>query len=98
MNWGYPAKRWKIWDQKWASENPGAIQTLSLSQGKVKVGYRLVGGSGVNYELLSRSPRLKRSDILWMDSVEPEYEVSDVKDGRVQIDPRHKPYHYLRES
>ena len=61
-------------------------------------GHWVVGCSEVNYELLSRSPRLKPSDIIWMDSVEPEYEVSDVKDGRVQIDPRHKPYHYLRES
>ena len=58
----------------------------------------VVGGSEVNCQLLFRSTRLKPLDFIWMDSVEPEYEVSDVKDGRVQIDPRHKPYHYLRES
>ena len=48
-------------------------------------GHWVVGCSEVNYELLSRSPRLKPSDIIWMDSVEPEYEVSDAKDGRVQL-------------
>ena len=48
------------------------------------MGYWLVGGSGVNYQLLSRFQRLKPSDIIWMDSVEPEYEVSNVKDGRVR--------------
>ena len=58
----------------------------------------VVGGSEVNCQLLFRSPRLKSRDFIWMDSVEPEYEVSDLKDGRVQIDPRIKPYHYLRES
>ena len=72
------------------------IRGLFESQGKVKVGYRLVGGSGVNYQLLSRSLRLKRSDIIWMDSVEPEYEVSDAKDGRVQLRVLNECYHYLR--
>ena len=58
----------------------------------------MVGCSEVNYELLSRSPRLKPSDIIWMDSVEPEYEVSDAKDGRVQLRVLLGSYHYLREK
>ena len=39
MNRGYCPKRWKFFGQKWASGAVGATQTLSLSQGKVKVGF-----------------------------------------------------------
>ena len=38
------ARIWSLWRQRWPSENPGAIWFLSLSQGKVKVGFWLVGG------------------------------------------------------
>ena len=61
-------------------------------------GHWVVGCSEVNYQLLSRSPRVKPSDIIWMDSVEPEYEVSNVKDGRVKNGGRMRFYHYLREK
>ena len=63
-------------------------ETLSLSQGKVKVGCWWFGRSVVNYQLLSRSSGLKPSALIWIRSSEPEYGVSEAKDGRVKIDPR----------
>ena len=42
----------------------------------------------VNYQLLSRSSGLKPSALIWIRSSEPEYGVSEAKDGRVKIDPR----------
>ena len=78
--------------------NSGCRLNLIIISGKSKSCYRLVGGSGVNYQLLSRSPRLKLPDIIWMDSVEPEYEVSDVKNERVKIRVHIELYHYLRQS
>ena len=50
----------------------------------LRICHWVLGGSEVNYQLLSRSGRLKPSDIIWMDSVEPEYEVSNPKDGQVR--------------
>ena len=45
----------------------------------------MVGGSKVNYQLLSRSLRLKPRDIIWMDSVEPKEQRLNVQDGRMLI-------------
>ena len=64
----------------------------------LRIGHWVVGGSEVNCQLLFRSTRLKRSDHIWMDSVEPEYEASDAKDGRVKIRVHIGFYHYLREK
>ena len=33
------ARIWSLWRQRWPSENPGPIWFLTLSQGKVKVGF-----------------------------------------------------------
>ena len=64
----------------------------------LRIGHWVVGGSEVNCELLFRSTRLKPTDFIWMDSVEPEYEASDAKDGRVKIRVLNGFYHYLREK
>ena len=70
-----------------SNENGSADEILSLSQEKVKVGCWWFGGSEVNYQLLFSSARLKPSALIWIRCSEPEYEVSEAKDGRVKIDP-----------
>ena len=71
-------------------QGPGVYGGLGKKWGRMgfwenlRIGHWVVGGSKVNYQLLSRSLRLKPPDCIWMDSVEPEYEVSDAKDGRVK--------------
>ena len=98
MNWGYPAKRWKIWDQKWASEKIGPDEILSLSQEKVKVGCWWFGGSEVNYQLHFRSTRLKPRDFIWMDSVEPKEQRPLLKNERTLLRVRRQSSHYSGKS
>ena len=50
----------------------------------LRIGHWVVGGSEVNCELLFRSTRLKRSDLIWMDSVEPKEQRPHVQDGRMK--------------
>ena len=75
-------------------QGPGVYGGLGKKWGRMgfwenlRIGHWVVGGSKVNYQLLSRSLRLKPPDCIWMDSVEPEYEVSDAKDGRTQLRER----------
>ena len=74
------------------------IRPTLKNQNFLLFGHWVVGGSEVNCQLHFRSTRLKPTDFIWMDSVEPKYEASDVKDGRVKIRVLNGFYHYLREK
>ena len=58
----------------------------------------VVGGSEVNCQLLFRSTRLKPSDFIWMDSVEPKEQRPLLKNERTLLGVQRQSSHYSGKS
>ena len=84
MNRGYCAKRRKFSDQKWASGAVGATQTLSLFQGKVKVGFwPSVANVVLQSSLISTLTNVRRSQTTkW--SITDHFSINKIHQGPFQ--------------
>ena len=71
---------------------------LSLSEGKVKVGCWLFGGSVVKSQLHPKVPKLKSSDIIWIGVVHSKFQLIWPRNEEVEMGAPTEPHHYFREK
>ena len=69
-----------------------------LSQGKVKVGCWLFGGSVVKSQLHPKVLKLKSSDIIWTGVVHTKFQLIWPRNEEVQMGAPTEPHHYFREK
>ena len=98
MDWGGSHKISTHIAQRWPSIAGCAHYFPSLSQGKVKVGCWLFGGSVVKSQLHPKVPKLKSSSNIWTGVVHSKFQLIWTKDEEVQINPLTEPRHYFREK
>ena len=98
MDWGGSVKISSHITHRWPSAAGGPNIFPSLSQGKVKVGCWLFGGSVVKSQLHPKVLKLKSSDIIWTGVVHTKFQLIWTKDEEVQINPLTEPHHYFREK
>ena len=75
MDWGASLKISTHITHRWPSATGGPNIFPSLSQGKVKVGCWLVGGSVVKRQLHPNVPKLKSSHIIWTGVVQSKFQL-----------------------
>ena len=71
---------------------------LSLSEGKVKVGCWLFGGSVVKSQLHPKVPKLFSPHTIWTGVVHTKFQLIWTRNEEVQMGPQTKPSHYFREK
>ena len=71
---------------------------LSLSEGKVKVGCWLFGGSVVKSQLHPKVPKLFSPHTIWTGVVHTKFQLIWTRNEEVQKYPRRWLYHYLRKN
>ena len=98
MDWGGWVKISTHITQKWTRKAIGASVILSLSEGKVKVGCWLVGGSLVKRQLHPNVLKLKCRDSIWTRVLQSKFQLIQPIDGRVQIGGLISFYHYLSKK
>ena len=98
MDWGGSHKISTHITQRWPSKARCADYFQSLSQGKVKVGCWLVGGSVVKRQLHPNVLKLKCRDSIWTRVLQSKFQLIQPIDGRVQIGGLISFYHYLSKK
>ena len=98
MDWGGSLKISTHITQRWPSKARCADYFPSLSQGKVKVGCWLFGGSVVKSQLHPKVLKLKSSDIIWTGVVHTKFQLIWTKNEEVLMRAQTKPSHYFREK
>ena len=98
MDWGGSLKISTHIAHRWPSASGGPNIFLLLSEGKVKVGCWLVGGSLVKRQLHPNVLKLKCRDSIWTRVLQSKFQLIQPIDGRVQIGGLISSHHYLREK
>ena len=98
MDWGASLKISTHITHRWPSATGGPNIFPSLSQGKVKVGCWLVGGSVVKRQLHPNVLKLKCRDSIWTGVFQSKFQLIQPIDGRVQIGGLISFYHYLSKK
>ena len=98
MDWRGSVKISSHITHRWPSAAGGPNILHSLSEGKVKVGCWLFGGSVVKSQLHPKVPKLKSSDIIWTGVVHTKFQLIWTKNEEVLMRAQTKPSHYFREK